>query len=260
MSAWADRASGPRLRLLGVFRAVADDRILTFPTSARRLLAYLALNEVADRDRIATDLWPELPAARAHSDLRTALWRLRRTHPSFVEVDAHALALGEDVIVDVHRVREWAAHVLGLDVTPLPDARSEPPRTAGAPLLPAWDDAWLEPHRTAVHMLQLQAFEMLAAKLLVAGRVAEALPHALRVVQVDPLRESAQALLVEIHLRQGNVADALRQYGTYRDLLHAELGIAPGLRVSSLIDQVMSRDVAPGSRTARPQRLRDTAR
>lgn len=243
-SAWSEPVVGLRLRLLGVFRASADARILNFPSSTRRLLAYLALNEVADRDQIATQLWPELPPDRAHSDLRTALWRLGRVSPDYIEVDGDTLALRDEVAVDVNRVLEWARHVLSLEITPLPNDRWEPPRNAGATLLPAWNEPWLDPHRTAVQMLQLQAFEMLSAKILAAGRVAEALPHALRVVQIDPLRESAQRLLIEIHLRQGNVSDALRQYASYRDLLHDELGISPGLQVTTLIGQFASREEA----------------
>jgi hypothetical protein len=55
-------------------------------------------------------------------------------------------------------------------------------------------------------------------------------------VAADPLRESAQRLLVRVHLNEGNVAEAFRQYGAYADLLHRELGAAPSRVMTDLLE------------------------
>ncbi|MCX2946940.1 AfsR/SARP family transcriptional regulator [Lentzea sp. NEAU-D7] len=57
----------------------------------------------------------------------------------------------------------------------------------------------------------------------------------LAAVQTDPLRESAHRTLVQLHLADGNPAQALRQYQTYRALLRAELGLEPSPHIHDLM-------------------------
>lgn len=231
---------------MGVFRASTSDRILMFPPGCQRVLAYLALNEAASRSELAGALWPDHPQTRAQADLRTVLWRLRRTSLAFVEVSGNVLSLQEGVDVDLDEVTDWAQSAIAPTMATAVERRTSP-RSAGLELLPGWDDEWLEAPRARVRMLQIQAFESIASQLLTAGRVPEAVPFVLHVIESDPLRESAQHLLMEIHIRQGNIPEALRQYEIYRTRLRSELGIEPGLRVTSLIGQYTSRPPA-GSR------------
>ena len=48
-----------------------------------------------------------------------------------------------------------------------------------------------------------------------------------RAASSEPLRESAHRLMARVHLRQGNIADAIRQYQTYAMLLNRELDGTP---------------------------------
>ena len=57
----------------------------------------------------------------------------------------------------------------------------------------------------------------------------------LSVVNEEPLRESAQTILIEAHLRVGNVADACRQYRRFRTDLWDELGLRPSEELSLLV-------------------------
>ena len=57
-----------------------------------------------------------------------------------------------------------------------------------------------------------------------------ALHLALEAVRAEPLRESANARLIEVYLAEGNVCDALRQYDAFRALLQRELGLEPSPR------------------------------
>lgn len=225
---------------MGVFRGWAGNRILLFAGAGQRVLAYLALHEAANRSEVAGALWPDLPQARAMADLRTVLWRLQQVSKAFVRTSGEVLYLHELVAVDVHVVDSWARTAISPVVSPVAE-RVQPPPGAGLELLPGWDDPWLDAPRTRLRMLQMQAYECVASRMLAAGRVPEALPFALHVVQADPLRESAQQLMMEIHLRQGNVGEALRQYERYRSQLWSELRISPGLRVTALISQFAGR-------------------
>ena len=55
-------------------------------------------------------------------------------------------------------------------------------------------------------------------------------------VSAEPLRESAQRVLVKAYLAEGNTCDAVRQYGRYRSLLRDELGREPSSRIKGLVD------------------------
>ena len=68
--------------------------------------------------------------------------------------------------------------------------------------------------------------EALSRILVAARRHAEAVEVAMTVVGLDPLRESAQRVLVEAHLAEGNVAEARRVYEIYRRTVQRELQVS----------------------------------
>ncbi|WP_086663427.1 bacterial transcriptional activator domain-containing protein [Lentzea kentuckyensis] len=49
------------------------------------------------------------------------------------------------------------------------------------------------------------------------------------------MRESAHRTLVEPHLADGNPAQAVRQYQSYRELLRAQLGLEPSPHIHDLM-------------------------
>ncbi len=202
-------------------------------TSARRVLAYLAINGVTGRDRVAAELWPD--SDRCNAELRTALWRLRQSCPEFLEDGDNVLSLADGVAVDLDEVNAWADEAIAPSVFTSANQSVQPPAGAGQELLPGWPDPWLDAPRTRLRVWQIQAFEALASRLLAAGRTAEAVKYALHASQAEPLRESAQCLMLEIHLRQGNVNEAILHYDAYCTRLRDALGITPGMRVTSLI-------------------------
>ncbi|MEV6714664.1 bacterial transcriptional activator domain-containing protein [Lentzea sp. NPDC051208] len=73
----------------------------------------------------------------------------------------------------------------------------------------------------------LRALEALSERYLARGDHHHAHQAALAAVQTDPLRESAHRTLAELHLADGNPAQAVRQYQSYRTLPRAELGLEP---------------------------------
>ncbi|GAA4671767.1 AfsR/SARP family transcriptional regulator [Phytohabitans rumicis] len=220
------------LHLLGPFRARRGEHPVTLPRSAARVLAFLAIHSAASRQQVSGALWPDVPQSRASSDLRTALWRLHRAADEFVLVGGETLAISELVAVDVQQVTDWATQTVASA-----GDRPPPPRGSGRELLPGWDEEWLEDARERIRLLTVQAFESVAERLLTAGRPAEALPYLLQVTEIDPLRESAQQLMVELHLRQRNVHEALRQYRRYERLVRRDLGIEPGVGLRSLLSR-----------------------
>ena len=68
-------------------------------------------------------------------------------------------------------------------------------------------------------------------------------------VALDPLRESAQRLLIQASLAQGNRAEAIRQLDRYERHLRRELGITVS-RVESRYERLNRKLEAPSKRYA----------
>jgi hypothetical protein len=75
-------------------------------------------------------------------------------------------------------------------------------------------------------------------------------------VSADPLRETANRILVEAHLAEGNLVEARRSYARYRDLIGRELGVEPGHELTSLVRSDRRQPAHPGSGRVRPAACR----
>jgi len=115
----------------------------------------------------------------------------------------------------------------------------------GGDLLPDWYDDWVLVERERLRQLRLHALEALAISRMEAGRHGEAAGAALSAVSIEPLRESAQRVLIRVHLAEGNVGEAVRQYHSYKQLLLEELGLAPSDQLESLMLPIMQRIGSP---------------
>ena len=80
------------------------------------------------------------------------------------------------------------------------------------------------------------------------GRYPAALAVGLAAVQSEPLRESAHRRVIEVHLSEGNHAEALRQYQTFRRLLADELGLPPSPAMRALVAPLLGRPVDHAAR------------
>src|SRR5262245_28524509 len=97
--------NGAHLRLLGAFRLMSGGRPVPVGLSVQRLVALLALREQpVARSTVAGQLWPTTTDARAHANLRTALYRLGRSGVGIVEIIGRELRLAPNVHVDAMQV------------------------------------------------------------------------------------------------------------------------------------------------------------
>jgi DNA-binding SARP family transcriptional activator len=102
-------------------------------------------------------------------------------------------------------------------------------------LLPGWYDDWALMERERIRQRMLHALEALSRNLASQGRWAEAVETALAAVTAEPLRESAQRTLIEVHLAEGNWIEGRRAFDAYRELLRHELGAEPSADLAALI-------------------------
>jgi DNA-binding SARP family transcriptional activator len=222
------------VHLLGRFGVTRDGVPVDVPTSAQRLVAFVALQRNAvDRSYASRRLWLDKPEARAHANLRSALWRLRRCSVVLVEASVSALALAPGVGVDA-AAPLTLARALADDSAPV-DLDAVDHRMLAADLLPNWYDEAFQVERDRFRELRLRGLESLSHRLVRAGRPASALEVARTAVAADPLRESAHRAVIEVHLAEGNNGEAVRQFRRLCDILEQQFGIAPSERTRELI-------------------------
>jgi DNA-binding SARP family transcriptional activator len=236
-------------------------------TDSRRVVAYLAVHRRPQRcTALAADLWPGLPVATATALLDESL---ASAAPLVTDAADGTVALDPAVTVDLD---EAMALVRALAVVPghpdsvpadLPVANA----LLGMDLLPDWTEPWLPVERERFRQIRLNALEELSSALTAAGRFADAVVTARAAVHTAPSRETARRALIEAHLAQGDIAEAVAEYDEYQELLRSSVGAPSAFGLDDLLPPVPAWPVlrvrrpaervpvaAPGLRTARATR------
>jgi DNA-binding SARP family transcriptional activator/pimeloyl-ACP methyl ester carboxylesterase len=233
------------LRLLGGLRAQhGSGRPLTVRRKkAQALLAYLALHPGAasSRDSLAGLLWSGTTDEHARHNLRQTLFALRQaiTPDPFI-VEGELVGLRESAVhVDVadfeRGVGQGTREALREATTLYRGELLEGFRVDEAPF-----DDWLATERHRLRELALTALERLLALDLTAGALEQAVGTGLRVLALDPLRESAHRTLMDAYVRQGRRTAALRQYQRCVEVLQRELGVAPEAATTRRFREIQS--------------------
>lgn len=232
------------LSLVRDFELRSGTSVIDVPPTAQRLIGFLALQgpRLVRRSFVSGTLWLDATETRANASLRSAIWRspVLADGPLVLASNTHVW-LREDVDVDLHRATGQARRLLdlpALDPTAI-DLDHELAWFA-EDLLVGWYEDWVSAERERFRQLRLHVLDQCGELLLRAHRYAEAVQVGLVAVATEPLRESAHRLLVRAHLCEGNLAEALRQYRTYADLLARELGVRPSGAMDDLISEALA--------------------
>jgi DNA-binding SARP family transcriptional activator len=235
---------------------------LEVPDGSKKLLAFVALGTgTVDRRHAAGSLWPLGNDERAAGNLRSALWRLKGAGIDLVESQRCTLTLRAGTLVDVGVLCEWAARLVDGSASQ-EDLTAVRWCTDGMDLLPGWYDDWVIFERERIRQRLLHALEALSRRLVAEERCADAIEAAISAVSADPLRESANRVLIEAHLAEGNVVEARRVYERYRDTVRGELGVEPGEQLTRLARMgflSQSRDSGPAQSPGAAGRVLATA-
>jgi DNA-binding SARP family transcriptional activator len=221
-----------RLRLLDAFEVVCDGEVVELPFASQRLVAFVALHaRPVLREHVAGTLWLDTTEARAAGNLRSTLWRVQKRAAHLLAVDARTIQLDHAVDVDVRAI-DALAH------------GDEPPdaRAFAGELLPGWYDDWVLLERERFRQLSLRALDTVCERHLRAGAIGEALEAGLLAVSLEPLRESAHRAIIRVHLADGNVGEALRQYRLCTRLLREQLGIGPTPQLRDLLGRLDAKE------------------
>ena len=220
------------LRVLGFWQLRYNGVPIAVGARQQRLLTALALLHTQPRRVLATRLWPDSPERQSAGNLRASVFRISHELPELLSA-AEPLRLDSAVRVDLHEVRELITRITFAGGLPVPPESID--LLQDADLLPGWYEEWVIEQQDHLLNQRIQALEAVAHTYLAAGSFSRALHAARAATVVDPLRESAQHLLVRCHLAEDNYASALRAYRSFRAQLDRELGVEPSAHFAELL-------------------------
>jgi DNA-binding SARP family transcriptional activator len=235
-----------KLMLFGGFRLVKASGELVMPSArkSKALLAWLAINpdQQHPREKLAAVLWPDSDEVQGRHSLRQALGELRKIMPD----DTGPLHATKDWLLldsqqmDVDVVRFNAALARGDDAS-LDEVIELYKGEFLEGCNPHSDsfDEWLASYRNNYSVRASNAIEQRLASLLALQDYDRASYVAVRLLNIDPLQESAYRALMRAYAGLGNYATALRWYRRCRIVLQRELGVAPDPLTQALHDELL---------------------
>ena len=231
------------------------------------LIAYLILHGDAPqpRERLAFLLWPASSESQARTNLRQLLHHLKRALPAecnFLVTDHFSVhwRLDPSCAIDVVEFQTAIAQA-GSAQTENDRAREIQALTTAAQLyeddlLPGIYEDWLTPLREEYRKRVSEALRRLATLFEEQKQYAAAIPHAERLVTLDPLGESHHQLLIRLHAANQDRSSALLAYHQCKRVLRRELGVEPGPATVDLFERILKAELDPertsGSAVARP--------
>jgi DNA-binding SARP family transcriptional activator len=226
------------LSLIRDFQVRHNGDLVELPPNSQRLVCFLAFQErPVRRSYVSGTLWCNSEEYRASASLRSALWRLPSTPGLDLVGSSHThVWLWPSVTIDIREIMERGMRVLSAthDEAELIDVARELV-SFGDDVLVGWYDDWVITERERFRQIRLHALDRIGDRLLGEGRFCDALQVGLAAIRAEPLRESSHRLLIRVHLREGNVAEAIRQYRSYAGLLRRELQATPSPVMQGLL-------------------------
>jgi len=260
------QTSGARLGLvlLGGFaaRVAPSGRPLSLSLKkARAILACLALAPGGTRPRqtLTGLLWPEAGEAEARNNFRVTLSSLRT---ALAAAQLRCLHIdGDTVLLDLDMVDVDTVTLRRLVENGSPDALTEAIRIYRGDLLAGLDldeapfEEWLVGEREQLRILALGACEKILDHQLRTDADEAALASAMRLLSLDPLRDSVHATVMRLHAKHGRFGPALRQYNACALALQRDLGVAPAPATRQLYEEILRSGTA--GHGGRPRRGAD---
>lgn len=246
------------LQFLGPPQILLNDTpIIPHRRTVTALLAYLALNPARQtREFLSSLFWSDYNQAKAFTNLRHALWEVHQTlGEGWVISDRTTVSLNSeaDISLDVTRFQDslHAArrqHDITLRTVLLADTVSiyRNHFLTGFSLRESPEfNEWLYTQSESLRSDLASALTLLVDSYLAQGKPASAIPHARRLISLDPLNESAHRQMMEVYLQAGQHAAALKQYQTCEKLLRKELGIDPRPEMHALYKKIRKSHLYP---------------
>lgn len=244
------------LSLLGGFRATLDGEDLQFATrKSEALLAYLAMppGQMHPREKLAVLLWGDSGEEQARQSLRQTLFTLRKALNANGEIVVSGE--GERIGLDRASVRVDVERFLELTKRGTVDALSQAAALyrgeflEGVSVSEVSFEDWVSIEREKLRETALSALSKMVDQQMTQGKSEAAVQTSLRILAIDPTRESTHRMLMRLYMLQGRRESAIKQYQTCRDVLRRQLEVEPEAETKKLFEEILD---ASGSRAPRP--------
>ncbi len=239
-----------KARFLGQFFVTAGDDVVEIPSRpAQSLFAYLILNAGVPqrRERLSGLFWPDSTVENARSNLRHALWRVRKA------LNACPACPRDIVLADDFTICFDATADYWLDTAVLENLGKE---AAAADtllqnvsvycgeLLPGFYDTWVLLERERLQAIFERKMGLLLQHLLAEQRWQEILQQGEHWIGFGQTPEGAYSALMVAHSALGNASQMAAVYLRCRNDLQEELGVKPAPQTRELFDQ-LSKGIHP---------------
>jgi DNA-binding SARP family transcriptional activator len=245
------------VHLLGQFSVLKDEEAVEIPSRpAQSLFAYLAMSAgtVHRREKLAGLLWPEASESNARSNLRHALWRLRKAvGDEYFLADKISIAFNAE-----------ADHWMDTALLEGEDGRVGSTRNLledvsayGGELLPGFYDDWVILERERYRALFEKKVQSLLDRLIEENRWAEVLEWGERWIALGHAPEPAYRALMFAHCGLGDTAGMASTYQRCVKVLREELGVEPSEETRAAYEYLVNGGSPVAPQWAAPAPARD---
>ena len=246
------------LHLLGPPQLTIDKTSISFNRrKSLALMAYLAV-ELGQhrRESLSSLLWPDTSQSNAFKNLRQVLWEVQQSlGDGWLVAERETICLDDsaDVWLDVGEfgsliIQSESQEDISLRLPLLADAAGlyRHHFLAGFSLKDAQPfNDWAFAESEGLRNKLAGVLRRLSEDHIALGQARQAIPHARRLVSLDPLDESSHRQLMEVYLQAGEHSAALKQYQTCEQILRRELNLDPQPETRELYKKIRKREVGP---------------
>lgn len=227
------------IRLLGQFDVRVEGAPVEIPSRpAQSLLAYLVLTagKAHRREKLAGMLWPDSDESNARSNLRHALWRVRKAvGQDFIEADNIQIGLG-------NRDGLWvdALEVSRLDLKAGVDELGQALRLYGGELLPGFYEDWAVLEREGLRSRFEAGMNALIEQLIASADWPQVVEWSERWIALGQTPEAAFRALMQAKAALGDMAGVALTYERCKTLLNEQLGVEPSQGTVRLFEDLQA--------------------
>jgi predicted ATPase/DNA-binding SARP family transcriptional activator len=217
---------------------------------AEALLIYLAsTRRPQPREVLADLLWDERSQSQSHANLRVVLSMLRQTVGESLTISRNDVAINpatlvwldavqmDDGLQELHQQGRMNASTAGQVLEALALYRGDFLEGFSVFDCRRFED-WQTRERERLHQLVVDGYSELVAYNIEQREYQLGMVHAARLLELDPLMESAHRQMMLLLANCGQRMAALSQYVTCQKLLQEELGVDPAAETVDLYQQI----------------------
>jgi predicted ATPase/DNA-binding SARP family transcriptional activator len=230
------------VKLLGQFSVQLNDLLIEIPSRpAQTLFAFLALqpDTAFRREKLAGLIWPDANESNARSNLRHALWRIRKALGE--QEGQHYFPADDLTVMFSAEPGCWTdAVLLAGKSNPISSTLEEQVAAYHGELLPGFYDDWVTIERERLQAAFESKIEALIDRLSREKNWSDVIEWAEHWIKFGTAPEPAYRALMIAHARLSHKAKVKETYQRCVEALQREFGVEPAEETQELYQQLMA--------------------